>query len=301
MKESGQQIITRENLSLNVETIGDPKNEACLLIAGAGAPCHFWTDTFCHYLVKNDFFVIRYDHRDVGLSSAVDYEKNPYELKDLANDAIDILNFFSIDKSHIIGHSMGGYVAQWFAATSPERVKKMVVIATGPIGEVANCDLNLTSSEKTLAEGVWKSLLANTPTSNFHESIDDYMTVWRLLNGTAALDEKMAIDYTRDLYFRSHFPPEFHRSHVAVIEKTNFNLKERSGLFASIQSPTLVIHGKEDNLLLPRITGIPVALAIPDAELQLIPKMGHMMFNQALEKDIASRILHFIKAEPLCS
>jgi len=292
-----QHIKTRENLFLYVESFGQKKNEAVLLIAGAGAPCRFWTDTFCHSFVKNDFFVIRFDQRDTGLSSSCDFEKKPFDLEDLAADIIDILDFYGIEKAHIIGDSMGGYVAQWLAATTPSRVKKMVAISTGPIGEVADYNFQLTPSQKTIAEGVWKALLANRPTKNFEESIEGYMKVWSLLNGTFALDEKMALAYTRDLYFRSNYPAEFHPSFIAIIEKTAANLKERSSLLAAIQAPTLVIHGQKDTLLLPQVNGIPLSLAIPEAELQLIPKMGHMMFNRELEADIASRILFFLNSQ----
>ncbi len=296
MEERGQQIRTRENLSLYAEAFGKKKNEACLFIAGAGAPCRYWTDSFCHSFVKKDFFVIRFDQRDTGLSSAIDFEKNPYDLKDLAADAIDILDFYGIEQAHIISCSMGGYVAQWLAATSPERVKKLVAISTGPIGEVADYNIQLTPHQKALSEGVWKALHANHPTRNFEESIEGYLKVWRLLNGEFALDEKMATDYTRDLYVRSKHPPTFHPSYVAVIEKTVSSLKERSPLLAAIKAFTLVIHGKNDSLLLPQVSGIPLALAIPGAELQLIPKMGHIMFSRALEENIASRILFFFNS-----
>lgn len=296
MEELGQQILTRENLSLYTEIFGKKKNEACILIAGAGAPCRYWTNSFCHSFVKKNFFVVRYDHRDVGLSSAVDFEKNPYDLKDLADDVIDILDFYGIEKAHLISCSMGGYVAQWLASTSPERVKKMVAISTGPIGEVADYNLQLTADQKHLSDAVWKAMHDNRPTPDFEESIEGYMKVWRLLNGSFELDEKMARDYTHDLYFRSNHPAVFHQSYVTVIEKTLSNLKERSSLLAAIKSPTLVIHGKNDSLLLPQVTGIPLALGIPQAELQLIPKMGHMMFNRELEEDIALRILCFLNS-----
>ncbi|MEI6242973.1 MAG: alpha/beta hydrolase [Chlamydiota bacterium] len=106
----------------------------------------------------------------------------------------------------------------------------------------------------------------------------------------------MAMDYTQDFYFCSHHPAEFHPSYIAIIEKTASSLKERSSLLASIKAPTLVIHGKKDSLLLSRVSGIPLALAIPEAELQLILKMGHMMLNRELEEDIVLRIVFFLNS-----
>ena len=297
MKELGQYIQTRGNLSLYVETFGEKKNEACLLIAGAGATCRFWTDSFCNAFAEKDFFVIRYDQRDVGLSPAIDFKKNPYDLKDLAADAIDVLDFYEIEKTNIISISMGGYVAQWLAATSPERVKNIVAISTGPIGEVPDYNFQLTPHQKALSESVWMQLQNNHPTPNFEESVEGYLKVWRLQNGRVDFDEQMATEYVRDLYFRSHHPAVFHPSYIAIIKKTISLLKERSALLAAIKAPTLVIHGKEDSLLLPQVSGLPLAFAIPDAELQLIPKMGHIMFNKALEENIALRILIFLNSQ----
>ncbi len=296
MRALGQEIRTRENLSLYAETFGKKKNDVCLLIAGAGASCRFWTDSFCQSFVKKNFFVIRYDQRDVGLSSVVDFAKKPYDLEDLAADVIDILDYYGVEQANLISCSMGGHVAQWLASTSPERVKKLVAISTGPIGEVADYNFQLSPHQKALSEGVWKALRDNHPTSNFEESIEGFLKVWRLQNGEFPLDVKMATEYTRDLYFRGNITARFHPSYVAVIEKTISSLKERSSLLAKIKAPTLVIHGKADSLLLPQVAGIPLALAIPEAELQLIPKMGHIMFNRALEENIASRILIFLNS-----
>lgn len=287
-------IKTRENLSLYTEAIGNKKNKACLLIAGAGASCRFWTDSFCQSLQENGFFVIRYDHRDVGLSSSVDFTEKPYDLEDLALDVLDILDFYQMESSHIIAHSMGGFVAQWLAATSPQRVAKMVILASGPIGKVLNYQFELSPSQKDLNDDVWRICRSNHPSKDFDESIEGFLTIWRLLNGTYDLDEKMARNYTRDLYDRSNHLPGFHPSFVAVIEKTLALLGERSSLLTAIKAPTLVIHGKEDLLLMPQITGIPLAMGISDAELQLIPKMGHMLFNQELEESLESRILTFL-------
>lgn len=299
MKEFNQKIITREKLSLYTETFGKNKNQACVFIAGAGAPCRFWTNSFCEYFMKKDFFIIRFDQRDTGLSSAIDFEKNPYDLDDLAHDIIDILNFYGIEKANIIGHSMGGYVSQWLAANYPNYVNKMAVISTGPIGETVDYNFQLTSQEKALSEKVWKELQGHRPTSNFDESIEGYINVWRLQNGTIDLDKQMAINYTKDLYFRSKHPPIFHPSFIAVINKTIANLKNRSSLLSAIKIPSLVIHGKKDTLLMPQVNGIPLALAIDNAELQLIPKMGHMMFNKELELTIAKRIIDFFNQKTL--
>ena len=85
---------------------------ACVLIAGAMAPGRFWTDTFCHALAKEACLVIRYDHRDSGLSSSVDWKTAPYNLTDLAADTIYLLDGYGIDTAYFVGHSMGGHICQ---------------------------------------------------------------------------------------------------------------------------------------------------------------------------------------------
>ncbi len=97
------------------EYFGNIKNIPILLISGAMAPGRFYNDVFCNILVHEGYFVIRYDHRDIGLSSAIDYIKEPYSLYDLALDAINIIDFYKLSKVHVIGHSMGGGIAQLMA------------------------------------------------------------------------------------------------------------------------------------------------------------------------------------------
>jgi len=85
-------IEIENNLKLWVETFGDKKDEACLFISGAGANSSFWSDRLCKSLVQNRFFVIKYDHRDFGYSSKIDFGKNPYDIMQLANDALTIMD-----------------------------------------------------------------------------------------------------------------------------------------------------------------------------------------------------------------
>ena len=78
-------------ITIHTEAFGKSSDPACILIAGKMATARFWTDAFCQNLADQGFFVIRYDHRDVGESSEVDWQKTPYTMSDLAKDAISIL------------------------------------------------------------------------------------------------------------------------------------------------------------------------------------------------------------------
>jgi len=128
MKE--QYIQVEAHIKLWVMTQGKPGNTACLFINGAGANSSFWSDNLCSKLVEKGFYVIKYDHRDFGYSDKLDFEKQPYDVMDLAKDAITILDSLSIEKSHIIGHSMGGFIAQLLAIHSPNKVISFTSISS---------------------------------------------------------------------------------------------------------------------------------------------------------------------------
>src|ERR1700738_2860597 len=85
-------VQSKESIKLYTESCGQATKMAFVLIAGAMAPGRFWTDEFCHALATKGCLVIRYDHRDIGLSSSVDWKTAPYTLMDLAADAISILD-----------------------------------------------------------------------------------------------------------------------------------------------------------------------------------------------------------------
>ena len=87
------------NLKLHSEAFGDSSNPVCILIAGKMSTARLWSDTFCQYLANQGFYIIRYDHRDVGESSEIDYQKDPYSMTDLAKDALLVLDGYGVKKS----------------------------------------------------------------------------------------------------------------------------------------------------------------------------------------------------------
>ncbi|MFI5334084.1 MAG: alpha/beta fold hydrolase [Chlamydiales bacterium] len=282
------QTIRVGDLSFHTENFGDRSGKPCLLIAGAMAPGRLWTDAFCQKLVSAGFFVVRYDHRDIGESSGVDWKKEPYTLCDLANDAKGILDGYEIKKAHFVGHSMGGYVCQWIALQFPERVRSMTAIGAGPIGATAETDLPLTAQEQTILDRTWKILLGRKDGATLEETIQNFLPVWQYLNGEYLLDEKMATAYTRDLITRSRHPIRMGGNHELLM--ANLNLEKHRDILRNITTPFLLIHGEEDFLCLSR-NARALAHAIPNNTLVMIPKMGHMLFHTALEEKIAQLVI----------
>ena len=135
------------DLDIYYEDMGDPNDPAVLLVMGLGAQLLLWRKGFCEKLVNQGLRVIRYDNRDVGLSTKVDGhhtgaplvprmvrsflgKPSPavYTLEDMADDAAALLDHLGIDKAHIVGASMGGMIAQVFAARHRLRTKTLAVI-----------------------------------------------------------------------------------------------------------------------------------------------------------------------------
>ena len=135
------------DIEIYYEDMGDPNNPAVLLIMGLGAQLLLWRKEFCEKLVDQGLRVIRYDNRDVGLSTKVTGRhtgvplaprmvrsflglRSPavYTLEDVADDAAALLDHLKIDTAHIVGASMGGMIAQIFAARHKVRTKTLAII-----------------------------------------------------------------------------------------------------------------------------------------------------------------------------
>ncbi len=277
-----EQFITVANsVHLWIETQGISKNEACLFINGAGANSSFWSDELCNTLVEKGFYIIRYDHRDFGYSDKVDFEKDPFDVMDLAKDAISILDSLEVSEAHIIGHSMGGFIAQLLAIHYPDRVNTITSVSSS------------TNSMKIPPppDKTWEIFMKNNPTGNFERDLEGFLAVWKYLNGTAIFDKELAINYTRNLYERQEITGALGESHV----KAQANLTDRSGQLRKVRIPALVIHGKEDYLV-DEYGGIQTAASIDNAALVLIPEMGHIPFNHQIQTRFNDEIIRFLSS-----
>lgn len=277
-------IVTSGNIELYTEHTGKASHPAILLIAGAMAPAKEWPDEFCQQLADEHYFVIRYDHRDIGLSSAIDYACNSYTITDLAHDAIAILDAYGIQKAHIVGHSMGGGIAQLLALDYPDRVLSITLISSSVL---AQAELNAQENESL--EHTWLIMAKNKPSANFAESLEGFLHSYAYLHGTIPMDKKMATEYIRAMYENTR--PEhlqwFVRYSAGIDPlhnhvKAQQNIKDRTQDLHTINVPVLVIHGEHDCLSFPRTVKEYCVKEIPQAQLHIIPGMGHMILNNEL-------------------
>lgn len=268
-----------DDLELYIETYGKQGDEACLFISGAGANSSFWSDRLCNRLVGEGFFVVKYDHRDFGYSSKIDWEKSPYDFMQLAEDATVILDSLGIKKAHVVGHSMGGFIVQLLGIHYQERVRSVTSISAS------------TNSPKVPPppDETWEIFTSNMPVNDFEKDLPGFLEVWEYLNGTAGFDKELAIEYTRNLYERQPVDGALGASHVKAQE----TLTDRTDQLRQVKIPTLVMHGEEDYIV-DQYAAIQTAEAIEGAKLVLIPEMGHLPFNHEILQRFENEIVAFL-------
>ncbi len=257
---------------LEYETFGDPKAQPLLLIMGLGAQMITWDDEFCKQLADRGFHVIRFDNRDVGLStwmedlgppdmaSAFSGEpKAAYELEEMAADAAELLDSLDIPAAHIVGASMGGFIAQLVAINHPERVLSLTSIMSGPGG---------TDMVAPKPEGA--AILMVSPPDSREARIEQAMSFRRVLLGTGdPFDEAHERARPTRSVDRSYYPPGVGRQLLAILAA-----KSRVERLREVKVPTLVVHGVDD-VLVPVENARLVSEAVPGARLIEFDGMGH--------------------------
>ncbi|WP_188187439.1 alpha/beta fold hydrolase [Nonomuraea sp. SYSU D8015] len=284
-------------LHLWTERFGDPAGPVVLLVMGTSTPGIGWPDELVETLVSGGRQVIRYDHRDTGRSSCVDFAAQPYTLADLAGDALAVLDAYGVAAAHVVGASLGGAIGQWLAVHRPERVTALTVIMSSPMGADAGPawaralsgqepdPADLPPPEPRFLEHLARSA-AMTPATR-EERLAAGLETWRVLNGgVLPFDEDAARRFVEESYDRTTNPDAPLNHDKAGRRMT----EDRRAPLDSIKAPTLIVHGTADPLL-PLPHGKALAAAIPHARLETIAGMGHALLSPGLPRRIAELIL----------
>src|SRR6266550_285753 len=245
-------------IELEYQTFGERGAAPLLLIGGLGTQMISWDEEFCELLAGRGFWVIRYDNRDAGLSTWMD-GGGEYGLDDMAGDSAGLLDALGVRAAHVVGASMGGFIAQLVALNHPDRVLTLTSIMSGPNGDDQ-------VQPTTEGSGV---LMAPAPDTR-EERIA--MGVWArqaLLGPADPFDEPHERARVTRAVDRAYHPAGFGRQLGAVIVA-----RGRLERLGSVSVPTLVIHGDAD-ILVPVENGRRVAAAVPGARLMEIEGMGH--------------------------
>lgn len=273
-------------IQIRYDEFGDSGDPAILLIMGFAAQLVVWPESLCQSLAERGFRIIRFDNRDVGLSTHLDGVKapgmvrsmfaslikiklkTPYTLDDMALDAIGLLDALQIRDAHIVGISMGGMIAQIAAARHASRVRSLTSI--------------MSTSGKYGLPGprprVLKQVLFGHKKNMQAEAMTDFVfDLWKL---TASPDYPTAMDEKRRLiasWIERNCDSSANIRQFAAMAANG----DRTELLRTIRRPALVIHGEADPLI-PAEGGRHTASCIEGAQLRVMPGMAHDLPEQLM-------------------
>lgn len=260
-------------IELAYETFGAPSDPAVLLVMGLGTQMIAWPDELCDTVARRGHHVIRFDNRDVGLSthlallpapspfeSLVRRTAPPYRIEDMARDAAGLLDALGIDSAHVVGASMGGFIAQRLVLDHPARVRSLSLVMTS------------TGSWRVGRPnpGVLLRLGRRRPIADRWAAADAVVDTFRLIGSSGyPFDEARLRDVAERSYDRAFDPDGYLRQLAAVMAQ-----RDRSGELGRVRLPAVVLHGLDDPLVSPS-GGRALARAIPDARFVGFSGMGH--------------------------
>ena len=249
--------VRANGIDICFESDGPDDAPAVLLVNGFRSQLNHWEPLLIELLVDAGFRVVRFDNRDVGLTSKTAGEPPAYTLDDMAADGMALLTELGIERAHIIGASMGGMIVQHMAFGHPDRVLTL----TSVMSTTGNPNVGQATPE------AMQALMTPAPPER-DAYIENSVRTWKIISGShydeAHIRTKAAASYDRMFY------PKGAVFQMSAIQSSG----DRTERLATITCPTLVIHGRMD----PLITlsgGEATAAAIPGAELVVFDDMGH--------------------------
>jgi pimeloyl-ACP methyl ester carboxylesterase len=271
--------ILPSGVELSYETFGNQSDKPLLLVMGLGAQMLAWRDKWCELLTQQGFYVIRFDNRDVGLSTHIDEAPLPkvkdffqatvlnnrklaaYYLKDMAEDAIGLMDYLKIEKAHVCGASMGGMIAQEMAIHFPQRVKSLCLIMTTP------GDRRLPKPALKVVVSLFKQP-SPKKVEKFLKHKAKHLQVIGSVNGLGDTLEELEA-HTQRLHKRASSSRGGGRQSLAIVSSPN-----RTKALKNLKVPTLIIHGESDPLVKVE-HAYALKAAMPHARFELVKDMGH--------------------------
>ena len=270
--------VPANGIEIEYETFGPEGGEPLLLIMGLGQQLTRWPVSLIDSLVGEGFRVIRFDNRDIGLSTWFDDVATPdlptvfgalvggkdpgapYLLGDMADDAAGLLDALGIARTHVAGVSMGGMIGQTLAARHPEKVLSLVSV----MSTTGNPALPPATPEA-------QAVLFSRPAATDLESLTEHALKTQVAIQSPAwpVNPETERPLLRAGIQRAYRPMGVLRQMIAVIASG-----DRREALKTITAPTVVLHGADDPLV-PVDGGKDTAATIPGAELRIVDGMGH--------------------------
>ena len=288
---------TNGDVQIYYKDFGPENNTPVLLVMGLGGQLTYWPQFFIEFLQKNGYRPIVYDNRDVGLSTSFKEYGRPnfiwnyvkfytglpirstYSLEDMANDGLAVLDHLSIDKSHLVGMSMGGMISQHLASNNEERFYSLTLIAsmaktpdasTAPRGRLAKLLNDRSRREKTV-----------------EKRIERAVEIYSILDaGNTDFDTPEFKQGVIDNINRSKEDSGFSRQLLAILAD-----KSREESVRNITLPTLIIHGELDPLI-PFKEGLNTHKLINSSTFVPVKDMGHLLTQKSLDNFNSEIIVH---------
>ena len=272
-------VISANGIEIAYDDRGNRDDPAILLIMGLATQMIAWPEPFCDGLAARGFRVVRFDNRDVGLSTkfeaappidlgailqqvmAGEKINPPYDLTDMAADTVGLMDRLEIDKAHVVGASMGGMIAQIVAAKYPNRVRSLVSIMS------SSGDPGLPQAKPE----AMNAIMQTRPDGSDRElAIQHGMRIYRAIGspGFPTPDDELRAKVGA-AFDRSYYPAGTGRQFAAIVASGS-----RVEMLKKLSVPTLVLHGADDPLV-PVEAGRHTAAQIPGSTLTIIPGMGH--------------------------
>jgi pimeloyl-ACP methyl ester carboxylesterase len=266
-------------IRLCYETFGTRSNPPALLIMGLATQMIVWDDDFCRELAARGRYVIRFDNRDIGLSTHLTDARTPsmlgvlgaqlarrksqanYTLRDMAKDTVGLLDALEIASAHVIGVSMGGAIAQEIAIHHRSRIRTL-------------CSMMSSTGDANVPPPTFGALgvLLSRPSSSREAYLDAYVKRWRILAGDEfPFDAERTRSQGALGYDRGIDPGGVARQMMAIIASGS-----RKKALRELDIPTLIIHGTNDPLMRFK-AAVDLRNTIPGAKLLAIEGMGHTM------------------------
>ncbi len=294
------------SIQLFYETFGNRNSPAVLLHMGNSCDATMWPDSFCEELADKGMYVIRFDQRDTGLSTWVDFSENPYTLLDMAQDVISLLDALNIKRVSLVGYSTGGLVAQLCAIHFPDRLNSLILMMTSPDLTIKNdafagLDVShkgLSPPKKVFIEEFFS--LRSMPQISFEEKISFLVEIFRLANGSSYFDEAFFFNlFAKSLgRVKGHLRNGGHESNHALATSATPVILESE--FKEIKVPTLIISGEQDPIF-PSDHGVRLHELIPQSTFFLIQDMGHVLNPIFFERIVSAFAFHILPEEtPSC-
>ena len=272
-------VTSTNGIEIAYDDRGNRSDPAVVLVMGLATQMIAWPEAFCDDLAARGFRVVRFDNRDVGLSTKFDSAPSvdpgavlqrlmageklnlPYDLTDMAGDTVGLMDCLAIETAHVVGASMGGMIAQFVAAKYPTRVRSLVSIMS------SSGDPGLPQAKP---EAMAAIMQARPDGSDRELAIQHGMKIYKAIGspGFPTADEELRAKVGA-AFDRSYYPVGIGRQFAAILLSGS-----RVEMLNKLSVPTLVLHGADDPLV-PLKAGRHTAASIPGSSLTVIPGMGH--------------------------